>query len=311
MSLFIVNFFRLAGGLICTSLAIGRFYQEVFDDDENLHRNLITLNLFPHRLHDDKIDLLRTRLKLQLATRLWSPEKVDMKAIDISLYIQSLLASCENPRNFYSFNLVDLLKQSISNENFTLVGFDRYLSLFTMCLVSKTANEFESYVGGFNIRDLINDKNVINDHSITENQHIIAQLSRPNTPCYKSSEMREILMKTMATSCYAKLKPSETNHLHTIAGRDLNDMMAKVMHSQNDDGSFGDQDLTTTTLAVQAIIDSGFGKLIFLWNRKKAIAFINDRLKSNEATAEQAYYAVPAFYKTWSEIECRNTSSID
>ena len=254
------------------------------------------------------MDLLRTRLKLQLATRLWSPEKSDMNSIDISLYIQSLLASCENPRSFYGFDLVDLLNQSIARENFTLVGFDRYLSLFTMCLVSKTANEFQSYVGTFNIRDLINDKNVINDHSITENQHVIAQLSHPNAPCYKSSEMREILMKTMATSCYSKLKSSKDNHLHRVAGRDLNDMMAKVMHSQNADGSFGDQDLATTTLAVQAIIDSGFGKLIFLWNRKKAIAFINDRLKPDEATAEQAYYAVPAFYKTWSEIECRNGS---
>lgn len=290
-------------------MAVGRFYKEVFDDDENLHRNLITLNLFPHRLHDDKMDLLRTRLKLQLSTRLWSPKRVDIRAIDLSLYIQSLLASCENPYSFYGFDLVDLLNQSIARENFTLVGFDRYLSLFTMCLVSNSADEFEANVGEFNIRDLINDKNVINDHSITENQHVIAQLSHPNTACYKSSEMKEILMKTMATSCYSKLKSSKDNHLHRNAMRDLNDMMAKVMHSQNKDGSFGDQDLATTTLAVQAIIESGFGKLVFLWNRKKAIAFINERLKSNETTAEQAYYAVPAFYKTWSKIECRNASA--
>lgn len=279
-------------------------YNEVFKDESSLNRNLITLNLFPQRIGGQSIELLRTKLQLQLSIRLWSKQKMYISATDLSYYIQSLTASCIDPRNFYGLDLVHQLNESLWKENATIEGYDRYFALFTMCLVSKNSDEFEKSVGSFNINQLLDTKKVINDESIRNNKHEIAQLNHPSKLCSSKEEMKGTFMQTIALSCYSKLEPRKVK-----VEKDLNDIMARILRTQNiDDGSFGGQDVITTSLAVQSAIESDVGKLFFLWNRKKAINFINKYIIN--ATADEIYYIIPAFHETWSKIRCKNKKYI-
>lgn len=225
--------------------------------------------------------------------------KVDLTAYDLSMYIQSLVASCADPRDFYGIDLLDQLNVSIHQENFAqLDGFSRYMALFTMCLVSDSADHFTRYVGQVNVNDLLDATYIINDASISNNNHQVAQQNHAGANCATFKQMDAILMKTMAASCYLRLKPINLN-----LQRDVNDVIARITKTQNADGSFGDHTLTTTALALQVLIDSHMDKVPF-FNRKKAMKFILQQL--NETTAQDAYFLVPAYYRSWSRIRCRN-----
>jgi hypothetical protein len=113
-----------------------------------------------------------------------------------------------------------------------------------------------------------------------------------------------LLWHSLVVSCYSKLELS-----NDTLRNGLNDLLAHLLMLQNSDGSFGNHSIQTTALAVQAFIDSGLDRLASLWNRTKAVNFINSNLHFGERNSMDAYFIVPAFHRTWYEIGCRNDSA--
>lgn len=248
---------------------------EFLGDEENIHRNLVTLNLFEHQIERRAIELLETKLQLQLATKLWSPKAENISAGQLALYGQAVKASCLDPRDFYGMDLVERLAKQEAKSLFEGLLLD-----FSVCVLSADATSFEQLLGE-RLEALLEHKN---DHSTD----ILA-------------------MRTLVVSCYKRLKPEG----HLIR-HDLHDLIAKLLLRQKGDGSF-DGSPITTSLVLQAFLDSGLQKLDFLWNRKAAVDFLN-QLDSKNLTSLEAYFVVPAFHEAWSQIGCKhdrlvNTSS--
>jgi hypothetical protein len=288
---------------LCRGIEVRSLYPSVIQDQNNLHRNIISLNLLTRKpakgLPADKMALLETQLKLQVATRLWSPQAQEIPTEDLALYIQAMHATCINPFNFFGVNLVDMLRHRVSGKS-TVQPFESHLTAFTMCLLSKNESDFKSLMGSESqLMDLIGRRN---DSADSDRQHLIHVKQRSNE--HKMST-NDCLMKAMAISCYAKLVPQN----RSIRIR-LNDLMGNVFHTQDSTtGSFNDSVLTTS-LALQALSEAGLDRLSFLWDRKKAVNFINTRVREMDIDATLAYYLVPAFHKTWHEIQCWNDTKL-
>lgn len=322
---------------------MGNFFEQLIQDEENLAINLITLNLLPQQLSRHKLDLLETKLKLVLATKLWSPNPAFISPVSKSLYIQALRASCVNPFDFYGHDVVTDLARDFrkitlhSNGTTDSSDFDTHLIAFTICLVSENTTAFEGLIGQTGLKNLLKSQEV-NSKSVHRNVHIISgsktfsQDPDPNkgespaeagVKCSQSlereKELNSLLMRSLAVSCYSKLPRIEKDntamrevnrekHSSETIKNDLNDLLAKILANQDPkSGSFGGN-MITTALAVQAFIESGLDKLSFLWNRRKAIDFLNQNLNLVSNTPDDAYFIVPAFHRTWHEIDCRRRS---
>lgn len=258
-------------------LDVDHLYEDIFNVD-HLHRNLITLNLFPHRLSYRIIEMLETKLKLKLATSLWSPKAVDLSGGQIALYIQALKASCSDPRDFYGLDLIKELRKSIPKSE-----FEEHLMSLTFCITAPDVEKFEAYMGQERLTSLLN-------------------RTEENKGSY-SNDSDTMALRSLALSCYSKLTPSNETIRHN-----LNDRLAEILMLQDpNDGSFGGS-LISTSLVLQAFIDSGLNELSFLWNRRAASQFINTHL--NQMNSLDAYYVVPAFHETWQNIGCKKNRSL-
>lgn len=248
---------------------------------------MITLNLFPHRLSDRSVELLETRLQLQLVTKLWSPESTPVSAGQMALYVQALKASCIDPFNFYGFDLVKNLSAGRSGNK-----FDEWLIQFTLCLIAKDRDQFETLMGQKRLESLLE---VDHEDSAKKNQPGAKSLDGKSG--LSRNDTDTMAMKALALSCYSKFAPENKTIRH-----DLNDQLAKILWTQEQDGSFNGN-LITTALSLQAFIESGLEKLSFLWDRKKAVQYINNHL--DKIRPIDAYHVVPAFHETWSQIDCK------
>ena len=293
--------------------------EQIIQDEDNLHRNMITLNLLPKQLPSDKMELLETRLKLELATKLWSPSPVHLSPEVKALYIQALKASCMNPFDFYGYDLVSDLandyrntfsdSSQLFNDSTQSREFNQHQVAFTLCLVSNNSSQFESLIGNDQLQSLLKIEE-IHSRSVHQNHHDV-QFSeqQENSATFDQSVkieqgLNELLMKFMSVSCYSKL-----NEFNQTIRNDLNDLLAKILLKQNPEtGSFGGK-MITTALAVQAFIESGLDRLSFLWDRRKALHFINEHLKEAGNSSQEVYFTVPAFHRTWHEIGCRDRTN--
>ena len=284
-------------------IEVRSLYSNVILDEKNLHRNIISLNLLPKRLPIDKLTLLETQLKLQLSTKLWSPRAEVIGTEDLALYIQALHASCFNPFDFYGVNLVQMLTNYTSQpEKYKVTSFEDHLTTLTLCLLSKNASHFTSLLGSAEKLDRLLGRHNGPIDSLQYLRPFPARNASNLLPDPMSTN--DLLMKSLAVSCYARHVPHDRNIRF-----ELNDLMASVFMTQNiTDGSFNGS-ITTTSLAVQAFIESGLDRLSFLWDRRKAVNFIMNSVHGRDVNATLAYFMVPAFHRTWHEIQCWNKSN--
>ena len=274
-------------------------YEQLFDkNQDNLHRNLITLNLFQHKLPRRSLELLETRLQLQLTTKLWSPQASPVSAGQMALYIQGLKASCVDPFNFYGLDLVQKMSKGKS-----VSRFDEWLIQFTLCLMSSNKTQFESLMGSSRLQSLleVDHQDIIRFNSISDEtvRKRDSNVTDEKLKAIVKNNTDTMAMKALTLCCYSKFAPDNNTIKH-----DLNDELAKILWTQEADGSFNGN-LITTALALQAFIESGLDKLSFLWNRKAAVEYINNNLDKLEAI--DAYHVVPAFHETWLQIGCKKS----
>lgn len=115
------------------SLPVERWLRNDLVHTDHVHRNLITLNLFRHLLDGQMIELIETKMMLQLATHLWSPRHSSHQLTpgQLALYVQALKASCVDPTNFYGEDIVAKLEKMAKNAT---SSFEKHLVHFTLCL---------------------------------------------------------------------------------------------------------------------------------------------------------------------------------
>lgn len=161
--------------------------------------------------------------------------------------------------------------------------------------MSGNKTQFESLMGTKRLKSLleVDHQDVINLNSVRDD------FGKSDVFSYKNNT-DTMAMKALTLSCYAKFAPDNRTIKH-----DLNDELAKILWTQERDGSFN-ENLITTSLALQAFIESGLDKLSFLWDRKAAVAYINNNLDKLESI--DAYHVVPAFHETWLQIGCKKSS---
>ncbi|GFQ67400.1 uncharacterized protein CG3556, partial [Trichonephila clavata] len=91
-------------------------YSDVFGWHENTHRGIVALYLgnernFTSMTAEEK--LIEKQLEVQTLASLLRNETDPLKANQLSMYINALLITCQDPHNFHGFDLVQLLKDQM------------------------------------------------------------------------------------------------------------------------------------------------------------------------------------------------------
>ncbi|KAI1294619.1 Cobalamin binding intrinsic factor [Halotydeus destructor] len=236
--------------------------------DDNLHRNLITINLIgSHSIPLVELNHMITKMKLNLATGLWSPRPLNLTAGHLALYSQALKASCHDPFDFYGQNVVHKMAEMA-----VTTKFERQLVDLTLCILSNSSEQFKNLMGS-------------RLASIVEAEH--------------SMDMDTMTIRSLLFTCYLNLEPNLGHVRHEMA-----DILARIFSAQEANGSFRNS-IITTALVLQAATVSGLQRFNYLWNRKSAVEFINGKSADRLLNPLEAYYVVPAFHEPWSSISCK------
>ncbi|XP_015923937.2 uncharacterized protein CG3556 [Parasteatoda tepidariorum] len=95
---------------------------------------LSRVNVFPKSEEDLLMD---KQLDIELFVALRRNETNTLSLCELALYINALLAACKNPRNFYGYNLVSILRERADKVNL-MTRFVSPLVHLTLCLSNTT-----------------------------------------------------------------------------------------------------------------------------------------------------------------------------
>ncbi|GIY17887.1 uncharacterized protein CG3556 [Caerostris extrusa] len=194
---------------------------------------------------------------------------------ELSMFINSLLVTCHNPRKFYGINLVTRLKEQVKeSQNFT-----HPLSYLALC------NAQESWPKKA-ISDLNNILNSSSNYPFTQDLQAMALIAL-SCNANSSEEVGEFLLPA-TLALYKKA-------------------INQFMKLQLQDGSFGTA--YSTALIVQALIASG-QENSKSWKLNAAIKFLTDHLNSSSIDLLSTYLILPILNgKTLMDVSKINCSS--
>ncbi|GIY47663.1 hypothetical protein CDAR_605583 [Caerostris darwini] len=194
---------------------------------------------------------------------------------ELSMFINSLLVTCHNPRKFYGINLVTRLKVQVKESK----SFTHPLSYLALC------NAQESWPQKA-ISDLNNILNSTSNYSFVEDLQAMAIIA--------------ISCNVNNTEDVGKLFLSETLTLYE-------NTVNHFMEVQLQDGSFGN--VYTTALITQALISSGH-EHSKSWNLNAAIKYLMNHLNSTSTDFLSTYLTLPLLNgKTLMDVSTVNCSA--
>lgn len=201
-------------------------------------------------------DLMIKQLEIQIAVALLRNSSKILSVNDLSMYINALLITCHNPRQFYGQDLLHILNERLVQSKSPSPG--AYLTLCTGNWV------FTDY-------------------------HIKTLLSYLDQPSGQPFDIDIEAMTTLALTC-VKNRSNVFQDLQN-AIQAYNDVINKFMASQRYDGSFGN--IYTSSLITQALLSSG-QESNKAWNLTSAVQFLMRRQNSSPNFLS-TYLAVPIF----------------
>ncbi|GIY15930.1 uncharacterized protein CG3556 [Caerostris extrusa] len=221
---------------------------------------------------DTEEELMAKQTELKTAVALLRPSLTNS---ELSMFINSLLVTCHNPRKFYGHNLVTRLKEQVKESK----GFTHPLSNLALC------NAQESWPQKA-ISDLNNILNSSSNYSfITELQAVAIFALSCNFN--NSEEVGKLFLSETLT-----LYENTVNHF---------------MEVQLQDGSF--ENAYTTALITQALI-SMWPEHSKSWNLNAAIKYLMDHLNSTSTDFLSTYLTLPLLNgKTLMDVSKINCSA--
>ncbi|XP_042895099.1 uncharacterized protein CG3556 [Parasteatoda tepidariorum] len=198
-------------------------------------------NVFPKSEEDLLMD---KQLDIELFVALRRNETNTLSLCELALYINALLAACKNPRNFYGYNLVSVLRERVDKVYLTYQYVSPLVHL-TLCLSNATRyTDMQSLKDLFN-RSVIVDKVDLISLAVLASSCIIKN-KRYNSPQDHRDFINRLLNRiknsgppgniyelslAMQALNAAEVDPSEWE-------RDV--AIESILRKQNENGSFGD-----------------------------------------------------------------------
>ncbi|XP_042910610.1 uncharacterized protein CG3556 [Parasteatoda tepidariorum] len=194
----------------------------------------------------------------------------------LSIFINSILSTCHNPRNFYGYNLVELLKEQIASENFT-----HPVSYLALCNANETW-PVEAY------------ENLLKIYK-----------SKSRLPINRDYQAFAV----MALSCELRLGGSDSIPNGIELSRAYKETVLRLMSLQSERGSFGN--VQRTAVMTQALLSSvainGFDDG---WDHMKAFRFLLKSMKVPPTDVLSTYLILPLLNdKTLVDIAFTNCSA--
>ncbi|XP_015916023.2 uncharacterized protein CG3556 isoform X2 [Parasteatoda tepidariorum] len=241
------------------------------DWKENTLRAITALYLSGNATYngtDVREELLIRRAEFLVSRAL---QRNEISEIDLSSYINFLRVTCNSPRHFASYDLIQLLRSKLeSSGNFTHPSV--YLAL---------CNANEKWP-----------------------QRAVSDLTNVLTSTSEYLFVKDIQsFALMAISCkMTSLNTSERGSLLPIYIRSISNLKQK----QLSDGSFGD--IYETAIGIQTLISSG-NEFAYDWNSRAAVRYITNQLNSSEVDFQAIYLSLPLLNrKSLADIAERNCS---
>ncbi|GBN84970.1 Uncharacterized protein CG3556, partial [Araneus ventricosus] len=243
---------------------------------ENTHRGITALFLGSER-DEKKVNveekLMLKQLEVQTLVYILRKEIDGLTVNQLSMFVNALTVSCQNPQNFYGHDLVKLLKDEVE--------------------VSKTITHSVAYLALCNAGEKL-PVNVTND---------LIRILRTNADSFLLDVQA---IAVMALSC---LKVNYEKGLNaSFPQSDYEEAVRKFKDLQLDDGSFGN--IYTTAVVTQALLSAG-QESTKDWDYNKAISYLIHHLNSASDDFLAVYLILPILNgKCLSHIRNTNCSAI-
>lgn len=188
--------------------------------DENTHRAIVALYLAGEATYNgtkEEEELMAKQLELRIALSLLRNKTDPVSSNQLALYMNAMLVACHNPRKFYGFDIVDILKKQIQHKE----NSSHPVVFLALCNANET----------------------ISDDAVS---HLLSVLE------YESEYLFWMdiqAMAVMALSCATH----QAKHAHLA--QNVSSAVGNFKRKQRTDGSFGN--VYTTALVVQALLASG------------------------------------------------------
>ncbi|XP_055943849.1 uncharacterized protein CG3556-like [Argiope bruennichi] len=226
---------------------------------ENTHRGVIALSLATEKNAtgiDIEGNLMVKQLEVQALASLLRNETDPLSANQLSMFVNALVASCQDPYNFHGYDLVKLLKEKVETSSLT----NRPVSYLALCNAGETLPV-----------------NATNDLSEVLN-------SDSEYPFLLDVQAAAV----MAFSCVETIAHNGTNS--SLIDKDYEEAIARFKKLQLEDGSFGN--IYTSAIVTQALI-SAAEENSKDWNLNGAVSYLMKYLNSTSVDFLATYLILP------------------
>ncbi|GBM96789.1 hypothetical protein AVEN_249337-1 [Araneus ventricosus] len=242
---------------------------------ENTHRGIIALHLATER-NDTGVDiegkLMVKQLEVQALASLLRNTTDPLTANQLSMFVNALTASCQDPHNFYGYDLVKLLKDKVETSSLT----SHPVSYLALCNAGGTL----PVNGTSELSKVLN--------SDSEYPFLID-------------------VQAAAVMAFSCLRANQRNGSNSsLFDSDYDEAVAKFKQLQLKDGSFGN--IYTTAIVTQALLSAGEENSKD-WNLQTAVNYLMKHLNSSSVDFLATYLILPILNgKSLSDIRNINCS---
>ncbi|GFT71818.1 uncharacterized protein CG3556 [Nephila pilipes] len=245
-------------------------YSDVFGWHENTPRGIVALYLSNERNSTNMTaeeKLIEKQLEIQVLASLLRNETDPLTANQLSMYINALLVTCQDPHNFHGFDLVKLLKDQIEITSL----MTRPIAYLTLC----NADESLPINATSDLRKVL--KSDSEYPFLLDVQAVVVMA----LSCLSSSNK---------TDFFNVSDTSNNTEIISFSKIEYEDAMDNLKKIQSDDGSFGN--IYTTAIVTQALLSANQEKATD-WNLNKAVIHLMQHLNSSSVDFLATYLTLP------------------
>ncbi|CAL1262673.1 unnamed protein product [Larinioides sclopetarius] len=226
---------------------------------ENTHRGIIAFYLATEKNAtgiDMERKLMVKQLEVQTLAAILRNETDPLTANQLSMFVNALTVTCQDPYNFYGYDLVKMLKEKVETSSLTA----HPVSYLALC----NAGEILP----------VNATNVLTEVLNSDSEY----------PFLLDVQAAAL----MALSCIPDDQPDESNSSYPLIN--YLEAVKKFKQLQLDDGSFGN--VYTTAIVTQALLSAG-AENSKDWNLKAAVSHLMKHLNSSSVDFLATYFILP------------------
>ncbi|GBM38718.1 Uncharacterized protein CG3556 [Araneus ventricosus] len=242
---------------------------------ENTHRGIIALQLATERnatgINSEESEMVK-QLEVQILASVMRSKTDPLTANQLGMFVNAMIVSCQDPRNFYGFHLLKLLKEEAKTSSLTT----QPVAYLALCNAGETLPVNAT-------GDL---RNILKSHS--------------KYPFFLEVQAAAV----MALSCIRANRQDGSNP--SFIDTDYHQAVNQFKRLQLQDGSFGN--IYTSAIVTQALLSAGEENSKD-WNLNAAVGHLMRHLNSSSVDFLSTYLILPVLNgKSLSDIRNTNCS---